>query len=114
VIEFDLDRLHLEGDAALTTWDGALLGVVAHFAIARQGVILWDEVEVPILELADHLRRWLTLAAVCQQSFTYQSMESDEPALLWCRPSGVGWSVGAGAAVLAEGLTFEELQGAAE
>jgi hypothetical protein len=95
MIEFDFEQVHMDGDFPMS-WHEALLRVVALFTVRRSGVALWSEVEVPILEFAYGLRRWLLVRARSQAEFLYQPMDSDDAEWLWFRPTSDHWALGAG------------------
>jgi hypothetical protein len=78
-------------------WDAfdLLLGVVAVLEIAVCGRLLYREESFPIVELRAQLMRWLDGSLGKRQDFEFQSMEHDEPGLVWLRwvPEG-GWRIG--------------------
>jgi len=114
MIRVDFGHVHVDGDAP-TSWHEALLGVLATLTVRWGNVAKWTEVDVPILELAYHLHRWLSLSAAQRRKpFAFQSMESDEAEWLWFRPSGDSWTVGAGQTRLIDGVEFDDLKAAAQ
>jgi hypothetical protein len=70
-----------------------LLGVEATFAIAVGGRLIYTEPSFPIVELRAALEDWLTSGP--HVDFEFESMEADEPDLVWIRRqlSG-GWRAG--------------------
>ncbi len=73
-----------------------LLGIDATLRLtSRDGRIVYEEVLFPIVELAVALEDWLASGLGAGQDFSFDSMESDEPGLVWCRARGDGWNVGA-------------------
>ncbi|HEV7680260.1 MAG TPA: hypothetical protein VGQ42_17000 [Candidatus Dormibacteraeota bacterium] len=112
-VEIRFDTVHIDGDTP-TTRHEALLRTVAGLTIEQDGVAVWSEIDVPILELAYHLHRWLSLAAPRHAPFAYESMESDEKEWLWFKPSRDQWAMGAGPTLLLDGVSFDELTAAAK
>lgn len=85
----------LRADGSLRSkWD-RLLKIVADFEIIVEERPLFFQTEFPVVEFWLQLTRWLDgLVTGGTNDFEYQTMESDEPALVWfCRRS-VGWLVG--------------------
>jgi hypothetical protein len=108
ILAFDIEDIHLDGPHP-RSWHEALLRVVAKFSVRRGHEAVWTEVDVPILELAHQMLRWLSIDAPRSRKFVYQSMESDIPEWLWFRPLQGGWTVGCGSSPVAGGLGLDEL-----
>jgi hypothetical protein len=72
-----------------------LLGVVATFEIMVGERILYHEEEFPIVELRVQLVRWIDDGFISGVDFTLDSMESDEPGMVWFRKDAEGgWRAG--------------------
>ncbi|MHB8289712.1 MAG: DUF7878 domain-containing protein [Acidimicrobiales bacterium] len=72
-----------------------LLGIIATFEIQVGDRLLYSEVMFPIVELCVALKRWMAEAMTIREPFEFQSMESEEPGLVWIRPQDGGWRIGA-------------------
>jgi len=72
-----------------------LLGVVATFVASVDGRTLYMEEGLPIVELQDQLARWSVDGIAGSEDFAYDSLEAEEPGLLWFRHDVEGgWRVG--------------------
>lgn len=71
-----------------------LLGIVATLEILVAGKLLYREQMFPIVELRAALERWLAAGLPARRDFEFQSMESDEGALVWLRSVGSAWRIG--------------------
>lgn len=73
-----------------------VLGVEATLRLAAgDGRLVYEESLFPVVELALAIKDWLGTGIDVGRDFSFDSVESDEPGLLWCRVSGQGWRVGA-------------------
>jgi hypothetical protein len=74
-----------------------LLGVGATIRLFDdEGRIVFEEPDVPVVELALALEDWLTSGLDSQEDFEFDSLESDEPGLVWIRLQAPDtWAVGA-------------------
>ena len=91
-----------------------LLRIVARLVVTDDGTELFAESEFPIVELAQHLWRWLRVGAVNNSGFTYKSMESEQEDLLWFARESDGWSIGSADRKIAVGLRLAEIRTASE
>lgn len=71
-------NLHVDGDVK-TKWD-VLLGVVGELFIAVDAILIYREVDFPLLELAVQVTRWRKKGTV--GDFIYTSLESEIEGLL--------------------------------
>jgi len=71
-----------------------LLGIVATLQIWVDGKLLYREEVFPVVELRAALERWLAVGLPARRDFEFQSMESDEEALIWLRSVGSTWRIG--------------------
>ena len=90
-----------------------LLRVVAVFLISQDGRELFTEVEFPVVELAYQLWRWQHSRDSARNSFSYESMESEDR-LLWFSPDSDGWTIGSGNTPIAFHLDMAQIQNASE
>jgi hypothetical protein len=91
MITFTTNNLHKDVPRVRDKFD-RLLRIVGDFSIRVDSRILYVESEFPFVEFATQLTKWL--AAGGQQDFSYDSVESDDPGLVWFRRSGEQWKVG--------------------
>ena len=70
-----------------------LLGAVARVRL-ECGVVVYREELFPIAELALALEDWLRDGLPASTDFTFDSVEHDEPGLIWCRSEEDGWRLG--------------------
>jgi hypothetical protein len=94
----ELSRLALEfqlapPDGPLQSRRQKLLNVVADFQLVVDHRVLWSEAHFPIVEIASQLHAWLARSPDCRGSFSYDSVESEVPALLRFELDAAGWSV---------------------
>lgn len=71
-----------------------LLGIVATLEIWVGGRLLYREEMFPIVELRAALAHWISVGLPARSDFEFQSIESDEEALVWLRSVGRAWRVG--------------------
>lgn len=90
---FTFTDLHVEPGQRPDPYD-IILGAVAAFAIVVEERQLYREDDLPVVELAMALRRWLNGPFLSHEPFEYQSMESDEDGMVWIRPEQDGWRIG--------------------
>jgi hypothetical protein len=94
VVRLTFEAPELEPTSAPAPHD-LLLGVVGTVRpVADDGHVTYEEVLVPIVELALALDDWLRDGVDQGVDFAYDSVESDVPDLLWCRRTSGGWLVG--------------------
>lgn len=86
---------HLQPDAPDLHGDLAwLLRFVARTFEVRVGeIVVFDEVEFPVLDLARALGSWLTAGFIAERRFTYE-LPGGAPDALAINPSPEGWAVG--------------------
>lgn len=84
----------LERDPVRGPYD-LLLGVVADVTWTVGDRVLFTEELMPVVELALALRGWLDRGLPNGDELSYDSIEADESGLIWSRPEGAGWRVGA-------------------
>ena len=73
-----------------------LLGVEATLRLTMaDGQVVYEEQFFPIVELAVALQDWLCDGFAVGSDFSFDSVESDDTGLLWCRACGSGWRIGA-------------------
>lgn len=89
-----------------------LLRVVGRLILLSHGTVIWTESEVPVIEFADHLARWLRRTVDSTDAFAYASMESASPELIWLRPTEHDWAIGSGAVTLAVDIPIAGLRNA--
>jgi|SRR5712691_510371 len=90
MITFTINNLHQDVPRVKDKFD-RLLRIVGDFSIRVDSRILYGESEFPFVEFATQLTKWL--AAGGHQDFSYDSVESDDPGLVWFRRSGEQWKV---------------------
>lgn len=71
-----------------------LLGAVAQVRLESGGAVVYREELFPIAELAVALEDWLRDGLPVATDLTFDSVEHDEPGLVWCRSEAEGWRVG--------------------
>lgn len=73
-----------------------LLGVEATVRLATDdGRLVYEEPLFPVVELALALQDWLDSGIAAGDDFSFDSVESDETGLLWCKTCDDGWRIGA-------------------
>lgn len=73
-----------------------LLGVEATVRLTTDdGRLVYEEPLFPVVELALALQDWLDSGIAVGDDFSFDSVESDETGLLWCKADGDGWRIGA-------------------
>lgn len=73
-----------------------LLGVEATLRLTSgDGRLVYEEPFFPVVELALAIQDWLEAGIGAGEDFSFESVESDEAGLLWCRLHGRGWRIGA-------------------
>jgi hypothetical protein len=93
-VRLTLEAPEVEPSSAPPPYD-LLLGVVGTVRLlADDGHLVYEEVLVPVVELALALRDWLADGVDHGADFSYDSVECDEPGQLWCRRTADGWRVG--------------------
>lgn len=92
MIELNFSNLHQDGPS-LERPHERLLRVVADLALSVDGRLLYSERDVPVVELASQLWKWLS-EGEARGDFSYKSMESDTPGLIWMSRTAGGWHVG--------------------
>ena len=71
-----------------------LLGVTARLRLQSGGVLVYREELFPVAELALALEDWLSDGLSAGTDFVFDSVEHDEPGLVWCRSGAEGWRIG--------------------
>lgn len=71
-----------------------LLGLVAVFEVVDGQSVLYREIDLPIVELAVELKKWLNDGLETHAPFDYRSVEADEIGMLWIHREGTGWLIG--------------------
>jgi hypothetical protein len=93
-VQLIFEAPEVEASSAPPPYD-LLLGVVATVRLlADDGHLVYEEVMVPIVELALALDDWLATDVDAGIDFSYDSLETDGPDQLWCRLTAGGWLVG--------------------
>jgi len=92
-IRFSFEDADLERLQAPEPYD-VLLGAVARVRLECGGVVVYREELFPIAELALALEDWLRAGLPASTGFTFDSVEHDEPGLIWCRSEEEGWRLG--------------------
>lgn len=72
-----------------------LLAVTGDFSVRVGDKMLYFEQELPLVEFAVQAARWLRRGPRVEDDFIYESMEAQEPGLIWVRHSERGWKIGA-------------------
>jgi hypothetical protein len=94
VITFSFDDVVMELPRIRDNND-LLVGVVASFSIKVGTRVLFSEGDFPIVELRVQLAQWHGGGSLAGKNFELDSLESDEPGIVWIRRSkGGGWRVG--------------------
>jgi len=70
------------------------LRIAAQIAVEIDSNAVYREELFPVVEFAMQADRWAGNVGEDGPDFTYQSIESDEPALLWFRRGSDGWKIG--------------------
>jgi len=83
-----------------------LLNVVADLQVVVGDRILFSEVNLPIVELANQLDHWLASAAQPTPEFLYSSLESDIVGIIRIAPGVQGWHVSSAFAEFADSTPF--------
>jgi hypothetical protein len=94
MIAFRFQNGMLEG--VLRYREDLLMGVCADLEIVIDGRVLLREQDFPIVELRTALAAWLREGLMNGTDFVHESVEHDEPGLVWIRrsPDGPGWRIG--------------------
>ena len=90
VIRFD--GLIAESEDLSEPWQ-LLLRVDSRIGIDVDAKPVYEEDLFPVVEFAVQAKRWADQATDSGLEFTYRSMDSDEPALLWFKRVPDGWSI---------------------
>jgi hypothetical protein len=89
-LEFEFQLSDPDG-ALVEDWQ-ILLHIVADFQVLVDSRVLYREQQFCVVDFAVALHRWV--GEEPKLDFIYESMESEEPGLVWVRASGSGWRVG--------------------
>src|SRR5579884_4316358 len=92
-VKFTFHGVHIENGHRPAPYD-LLLGLVADFQIVVGTSVLYSEADLPIVELAVALQKWLNHDFRRRSAFEYVSIEADETGMVWIRPEGDGWRIG--------------------
>jgi hypothetical protein len=94
MIALRFKNAYLEG--AIRDRNDLLVGVSADLEILVDGRVLFREPDFAIVELRTALAAWLRDGFTAGEDFVHESVEHDEPGLVWIRRSedGSGWHVG--------------------
>ena len=87
---------HLVFDFELTSetkLPAAVMDVRAHFRLFVGSEVLYEDANLPILELAEQLRAWCDSVADTGASFSYDSRESVLPGVVRIAAGAEGWHV---------------------
>lgn len=93
MIAFRLGRLEVEPPGVKRPVD-TVTSVVTDFEIDVDGECLFSETSFPVIELAGALLRWKSVSGEGRCDFEFESMDFEEPGLMWIRREGDGWRVG--------------------
>jgi hypothetical protein len=92
-MKFTFHDAHAETGHRPAPYD-VLLGLVAVFEIVVGAAVLYSEIDLPIVELAVALKKWLSSDLKERSAFEYASVEADESGMVWIRPEEHGWRIG--------------------
>lgn len=92
MIELNFSAMHQDGPS-LESEVERLLRIVADVLLSVDGRALYSEGDVPVVELASQLSQWLVEGGT-RGDFSYESMESDTPGLIWIKRGTSGWRIG--------------------
>jgi hypothetical protein len=93
VITFETTALRFERDDPKDRFD-LLLGVCAELTVRVDNRVLYEEPDFPVVELALQLAGWSRTGLQDHTDFEFESMESDEPGLIWFRAADNGYRIG--------------------
>lgn len=83
-------NLRLEG-GRIGSWSDAILRVNAELQVEVAGSIVYEEPDLPVVELAYQLHRWIVCDIVNGADFEYHSMESADNPLIWIHQKDGAW-----------------------
>jgi hypothetical protein len=70
-----------------------LLGIIGEFSLWVRGELVYWDGDFCLVEFAEQVRRWMD-SEEPRAEFSYDSIESDQPGLIWFRKFGDRWIVG--------------------
>lgn len=89
-LQFHCSRLHLDGP--VETPDHLIINYVGGFQIETEKGTVYKESDFPCVEFVRAASAWLQQDV--DSDFEYDSMEAEEPGIVWFRASGNGWRIG--------------------
>jgi hypothetical protein len=92
-ITFSFGNLAKDAAALAKPWE-AYLRLVGEFEMEVSGEALYSEVQFCLVEFAIESQLWSRIATLNPADFTYTSIESEQPGLIWFRSERDGWKVG--------------------
>lgn len=83
---------------------------VFEFSIDVDGVTLYSEPHMPVIELVSALTSWLRVPAESRRDFEFDSMSTDVPGLVWIKRTNGGYRIGSVHQAYEERREFSDLE----
>jgi hypothetical protein len=114
-LEIEFNGLSFDGNQPSYSWQ-VVHRFVGNFMISVDGQVLYSEVEFCLVEFAVQVLQWLQRAKATDQDFSYSSVESERPGLVWIVERNGKWQIGSICQEYSEeGLfTLDEISAAVE
>jgi hypothetical protein len=114
-LEIDFNDLSFDGSQPSYSWQ-AVHRFVGNFTISVAEQVLYSEVEFCLVEFAVQVLQWLQRARAANHDFSYSSVESEHPGLVWIVERNGKWQIGSTYQEYSEeGLfTLDEISAAVE